>query len=782
MIFDALVAGYIRQNALRASVTIVAIAVGVAAVLAGDLARASADAALRASVAGLSERANLQVLGFGTRLDERLLARVRTVRGVEQARPVVRGAAALGDAAVGSRNGDVIMIEGVDALQAFPGSGALRTFESGPFAPPSELDTSLVARRGAVISERLAGNFHLRPGSRFVVRAAGRAATLEVAAVLPRQPPGLDSETVLVDVTTAQTLFGAAGQLDRIDVIAAAPAVEGVRARLAAALGRQALVIATADRITALELAARGFELDLIVLAAVVLLVGATLVANALGISVAQRRPQIGTLRALGATRGQIVRAFLSEGALLGAGGALLGAILGDALARGAGTLLGGADLLIVLRDAGLGVAVAIAAAVAPSLEAAATLPANALRVVPVATTRGFSILRRFGVPFGLASTARAVLRRADGLPPRVRLACANLHAAAGRLSVALGALIIAVAASTCVATATNSFHAAVAAWVQRSIIGDLAIRPLAIADTRFSARVQARIARLPGVAAVFTLRRAEVPFEGTFIALEAVDERTLAARNLSLAPGEAIVSHGAARRFRLRPGDRMTFDTPAGRTTLRVRQLEDDMRSDAGGTVTLAEPTYARLFGDTTVDAIAIVARRGTALGPLRSRLAAAAAPLPVEVAPVREQRALALASFDRPFALTYALALVSIAVAILGTSVTMLALVFERRREFGILRVLGLPARALRVMIVCEASAVAALAASCGALTGIALGALLVAVDRHRFGWSIALHVPAASVVLTVLLVVVIAAFAALVPARRAALAAPAGAMLAE
>lgn len=754
MIFDALVAGYIRQNALRTSVTIVAIALGVAAMLAGDLARAGADAELRASVAGLSERANLQVLGYGTRLDERLLARVRTVRGVEEARPVVRGAAALGDPAGGSANGDVVTMEGVDTLQAFPGSSALRTYEPGPFAPPSELETSLVADRGTVISGRIAAHFGLRAGSRFVVHAAGAAAKLRVTAVLPRQPAGLDSETMVVDVATAQTLFHAAGRLDRIDVIVAPHMVGKVRARLAGALGPQAHVIATADRIAALELAARGFELDLMVLAAVVLLVGATLVANALGISVVQRRAEIATLRTLGATRAQISRAFLAEGALLGTCGALVGAVVGDALARGAGTVVGGDDLFTLLRDAGLGVVLAIGAALGPSLQAAATLPANALRFVPVRATRRFTIRRR-----------------AHDLPPSVRLAVAHLDAAAARLGVALIALIIAVAASTCVATATSSFHAAVAAWAQRSIVGDISMRPLGIADARFSAQVQARIARLTGVATVLTTRRTEVPFRGTLIALEAVDEHTLAGRDPSVDTGDVIVSTSAARRFRIRPGDRIALDTPAGRATLPVRRLDDAVGGDAGGTLTLREPTYAHLFSDTSVDTIAIVARRGTALGPLRVRLAAAVAPLPVEVAPVRERRALATASFDRTFALTYALGLVSIAISILGTSVTMVALVLERRREMGILRILGLSTGALRAMVICEASLVALVAALCGALTGIALGAVLVAVDRHRFGWNVALHVPGATVALTVVMVVLVAALAALLPARLAA-----------
>ncbi len=767
MIFDALVAGSMRQNALRTAVTVIAIALGVAAVLAGDLGRSSADAALRASVSGLSDRANLQVLGFGTRLDERLLARVRRVAGVVQARPVLQGAAELGDPSAGAKRRDIVTIQGVDALQSFPGSAMLRTYEAGPFAPPSALDMALLAHGGSVISARIARQLGLRSGSRFAVRAAGVVTTLQVAAVLPHQPPTLDPQILIVDVRTAQALFHAAGRLDRIDVIAAPYEAGKLRTRLAATLGPSVHVAVTADRIAALERAARGFEADLTVLSVVVLLVGASLVANAVGLSVRQRRPDIGTLRALGATRGQIARAFVTEGVLLGAGGALIGVIGGDMLARATGSIGGAADLLVVLRDAGLGVAVATGAALAPALQAAATLPVQAQRTVPLRSPnrRGF--------------VAHLLSILPQRMPLFLQLAAANLDGAAMRLALALSALAIAVAASTSVATATSSFETAVTSWLQRSLIGDLDLRPLTTADGRFSARVRARIARLPGVAAVLTTRRITVPFRGALISLDAVDPHTLAARGLSLAQGEAGVSDDAAGRLGVRPGQMIRLDTPAGPTALRVRSLGEDLEGGSGGTLTVAEPTYAHLFGDTSVDTIGIIAQRGTALHRLRVELAAAAAPLEVDIASVRDRRAQEAASFQRTFALTYALGLASIAIAVLGTTFTMLALVLERRREIAVLRIVGLSTRALHAMIVCEAAVLSAFAALCGTLAGVALGGILVALDSRRFGWNVPLHVPGKTVALTVLTVVFSAALAALVPARRAARLAPARAL---
>ncbi len=138
-----------------------------------------------------------------------------------------------------------------------------------------------------------------------------------------------------------------------------------------------------------------GLELGFSVGGYLVLLVGLFLVYNALSVSVAERRHDIGVLRSVGATRGQIARLFIGEAALLGLAGSLLGLPLGYALAwLSLGPMhqvLSDAFLklpettvrvswLVMLLALAAGVVTAVLASLIPALQAADEEPADAVR------------------------------------------------------------------------------------------------------------------------------------------------------------------------------------------------------------------------------------------------------------------------------------------------------------------------------------------------------------------------------------------------------------------
>ncbi len=106
---------------------------------------------------------------------------------------------------------------------------------------------------------------------------------------------------------------------------------------------------------------------------------------------------------------------------------------------------------------------------------------------------------------------------------------------------------------------------------------------------------------------------------------------------------------------------------------------------------------------------------------------------------------RRIVLRIFDRTFAVTYALEAVALAVAVLGVFNTLTALVLERRREIGLLRVLGASAARVKRAIRYEAAAIGGLGVGLGALAGGAMSLVLVhVINRQSFGWTIAMHVP--------------------------------------
>ncbi len=827
MIFRALVGGHLLSNGLRTLTTIAAIALGVAIVLAIDLANATALGSFANSVDLVSARVDLQIAGVDRGFDERVLPRVRTIAGIDDARPVVEG-----DVLAGARRGapgESLHVAGVDTLD--PGPTPLN---GPPFDP-----YLLIGERGALVSQRVAARYGLRAGSTFAAIANGRPAALRIVAILPPER-AVDSSVVFVDVATAQELFDKIGRLDRIDCSVVPARFDAVRRRLAALVPPGARVVTPAARDAELRRLLRSFQLNLTVLSYIALLVAASLVYNALAVSVVQRRDEIGSLRALGATRSQIFAAFLLEGAAFGAVGSLIGVELGaflaqfsvQAVAGTVSTLYAGThvdrvvyDPGVVLRAFAIGVALAIASAAGPAIVAAREPPAQAMRARGAerrirsggrgwlwAALAAFALsalaarlpaidgIPVFGYVAALATLAGGAICVLPGLlwatwlvgragarvPLTARLGAGELGTSPRRSSVAIASLMVAVATMVSVATLIDSLRTTVVAWSDDTIRADLYVSPAGAGDATLPATAAARIRAAAGVAAVDTIRTIQIPFAGSLTTLAAVQTREFggldrlrvvagapAAALARTMPGSAlaVASEPLAQRFGVRPGDAIALDTPAGHTSLRVAAIVSDYSSDAG-IVFVDAATFARLFGDTTVNSVAVYARAGADLATVRSAVIRAAAPQRVVVETTRELRALVTTIFDRTFAITYALYGIALTIALLGVVGTLFALVLERRREIGILRYVGLSRAGVRTMILYEAGAVGAFGAAYGTAVGLVLALLLIfVIDRQSFGWIIGLHVPWGTLAEGLALVLCAALLGGLYPARVAA-----------
>jgi putative ABC transport system permease protein len=126
----------------------------------------------------------------------------------------------------------------------------------------------------------------------------------------------------------------------------------------------------------------------------------------------------------------------------------------------------------------------------------------------------------------------------------------------------------------------------------------------------------------------------------------------------------------------------------------------------------------------------------------------------------------------FDSTFAITYALELIAIAVAMLGVAATLLTLVLERRRELGMLRLIGAARRQVQRMVVVEASLIGTASMAIGLVVGLALSLILVfVINVQSFGWTIQFRVPWAFLAQVSVAVIAGTALAGFLPARRAA-----------
>lgn len=116
--------------------------------------------------------------------------------------------------------------------------------------------------------------------------------------------------------------------------------------------------------------------------------------------------------------------------------------------------------------------------------------------------------------------------------------------------------------------------------------------------------------------------------------------------------------------------------------------------------------------------------------------------------------------------------LGFVAIAIAILGVTSTLYALIAERRTEIELLRVLGLRVRGVRSMVLYEAGMIGIVGAAIGMTLGLCLALIvLFAIDRPLFGWTIGLHVPLGTLAAIAGAVIAAALAAGLYPAHVAA-----------
>lgn len=123
----------------------------------------------------------------------------------------------------------------------------------------------------------------------------------------------------------------------------------------------------------------------------------------------------------------------------------------------------------------------------------------------------------------------------------------------------------------------------------------------------------------------------------------------------------------------------------------------------------------------------------------------------------------------FNQLLGVIYGLLIFSIGIAVLGIANTMALSVFERTREFGLLRAVGMSRRMLKRTIRWEAVIVAVFGATLGLVIGIPLGTTIASALPDSFVNTIA--VPVSTIINILIAAVIVGIFAAIFPARRAA-----------
>ena len=779
---------------------------------------AGTDVTVRAE-SGFGADANLDV--SRNTIPASLLAAVRAVPGVEAADGTVSGYAQFID-----EQGKAVATTGAPTLGfnwTQPGLSPL-TLRSG--REPQ--------RSGEVVVDAVTAREHdFALGDRIRILFRGPTEEFTVVGITGfGEADNLAGATLAIfEETTAQRVFGKVGRFDSIE----AKAAEGVstvelRDRIVTVVPPGVEVVTSkqvADESAKAVSQALGFlNTALLVFAGIALFVGGFIILNTFSILVAQRTRELALLRALGASRRQVMATVIAEAFAVGVFASVVGIGLGILVAIGLQSLLSSFGLDLPASGAVLkprtfiaavivGVGVTVLSSIAPARRASRIPPMAALR--GGAEEHGGSLRRRslagaavtaagggillFGLFTGgislvgvgaalvfvgvalLSPLAAIPMARAIGAPfPRIagmsgKLGRQNAMRNPRRTAATASALMIGLGLVGTVSVMAASISESTTRIFERSLSADYTVSTEQFIPT-ISPEVAERLSQLPELAAVSGIKNGPFRIGDSTKYATGVDPASVrevlnlemrAGDFATLARGEMLISEDAARDEGLAVGDvlRATF-ARTGTQELRI-----------GG-------TYARnqLLGSYLVAAAVFEANYTEALDFVV--LARAAAGVPAEASraavervaddypnvTVRDQAETVQRQRDQVnqlLGLVSALLGLALIIAFFGIVNTLALSVFERTRELGLLRAVGMSRRQVRSMVRGESVITSVL----GAVLGLAIGLV--------FGWALVtaladeaiddLVIPAGQLLLYVAVAALAGVLAAVGPARRAA-----------
>jgi putative ABC transport system permease protein len=215
-----------------------------------------------------------------------------------------------------------------------------------------------------------------------------------------------------------------------------------------------------------------------------------------------------------------------------------------------------------------------------------------------------------------------------------------------------------------------------------------------------------------------------------------------------------------------------VSLHTPTGPIEFRVAGVFYDYATD-GGKVVMDRGIYERYWQDDSLNALAIYVSPATDAEEVGERfMETLGRTHHLTLLSNNDLTQRILRIFDKTFAVTYALELIAILVALLGITNALLASIVERRRELAILRSIGGMSSHIRRIFLWESGYLGIIGTVFGCLAGLSLAFVLIrVVNMQSFGWSIHFGVPWVLVGSAMIVTCGVSIAAGYVPARVAA-----------
>ena len=814
---------------------VIGIMLGVAVVIGVDMANESASRAFDLSTSALTGRATHTISAGSHGLDEYIYVNLRRAGLEFPSAPIIMSYVSspqLEDA--------TLQLLGVDPFAEAP----FRNFLVGNQSMPSgELVSLLTKPNSVLISKDQADRYNLGSGSEIQIEYSGNTITATVVGVLQTED-SLSRRALrgmlLTDIATAQEITGKIGLLDQVDLILPENDLTSIN-DIKSKLPTDVLVLPVTARNDIIKEMTQAFRVNLTALSLLAMVVALFLIYNTMTFSVTQRRPLFGILRSLGVTRREIFLMVVVEALALGVVGSALGTVIGILMGRGTVGLVTQTinDLFFVttVRDIPipiislvkgnlLGIVATTITAAFPAWEAAripprATLSRSGLEskakiIVRLVGLGGIlalligigilfiptddlvtSFLGTFAVLIGLAMLTPSVTIWMMGGAAHLtqiiwgalgRMAPREVVNSISRTSIAVAALMVAVAVTIGVSLMVSSFRTTVVTWLDQILQGDIYIsvpgatvsQPTYFLDpdiipflenweqvTRVDL-LQTAIVELPqGPIQVSANNNPNNGLEQIYLSTEVPPAEIWE----TMQQGYILISEPLANRLDLPiHGANLELYTDRGLQSFRVAGIYFDY-SSAQGNVILSLDLYRRFWDDDRVTAAALELDLGAdpdfVTRDLQTHLASIQSLL---VRPNQVIRNETLEIFDRTFSITGALQIMTTLVAFIGVLSAMMSLQLDKQRQFGILRAIGLTARQLWTLVLLETGLIGAVAGIFAMPTGYLLALILIyIINRRSFGWTLQMQFDPGPFLIAFGVAVMASLLAGLYPARR-------------
>jgi putative ABC transport system permease protein len=370
------------------------------------------------------------------------------------------------------------------------------------------------------------------------------------------------------------------------------------------------------------------------------------------------------------------------------------------------------------------------------------------------------------------------------------RLAGDNLLSSRGRSSVAIAALAVGFAMMVSVATMINSFKVTIKIWADQTITADLLVIPATKYEGAGSIGIPATladaIAQMQGVAAVD-------PYKDLFVAFPQGEAFVIAAdfavfsrySHYILVEGEReqvrqemlrgqgiLVSDNFRYRYGLGKGETVLLTTPKGPQPFQITGVYVDYASDRG-VIFMQRSDYLRYWDDTTLDMIGVYLEPGVPTAQVQQEILQRFGPqYRLFLTSLEDFKSEILRVIDQTFAITYALEVIAVIVAVLGVVNSLFSSILERQWEMGVFRAIGAFKRQLQKMILVEAGLIGFVGSLIGIGAGITLSWILLnVISKQSFGWTIYLHAPFRFIGVSAVVIILIALLSGYLPACQAA-----------